>query len=308
MRKYNNIPPLRALKAFEASARHLSFTKAAEELFVTQAAISHQIKSLEDKIGVRLFKRFNRSLQLTTEGQVYLLAILEALEKLEKSSRQLVNRNAKGMLNLSLLPSFATKWMAKRIWRFQDQFPDIEVSISAFEWLADFKKENIDVAIRWGKGGWNDAYSELLFEEHVFPICNRSVFESLGENPQPEDLLNYKLHHDDFSPEDWEMWFKEAGVSLDQPIKGTRYSHTVMMLEAIENSQGFALGRTTLVVDDLKRNLFFAPFNISIKSDYAYYFVCPKGTEKLPKVAEFKKWIFKEAQKSIEYAQKFVGS
>ena len=113
MRKYNNIPPLRALKAFEASARLLSFTKAANELFVTQAAISHQIKSLEDKTGVKLFKRFNRALQLTTEGQVYLLSIMESLEQLEKASRQLVNRNAKGMLNISLLPSFATKWMAK---------------------------------------------------------------------------------------------------------------------------------------------------------------------------------------------------
>ena len=309
MRKYNNIPPLRALKAFESSARNLSFTKAAEELFVTQAAISHQIKSLEDMIGVKLFKRYNRSLQLTTEGQVYLLSIMEALEKLEKSTQQLANRNAKGMLNLSLLPSFATKWMAKRIWKFQDKFPDTEVSISAFEWLKKKKKEDIDVAIRWGKGDWDDVYCELLFEERVFPICNRKVYKALGKNPSPEVLLDYKLHHDDFSPEDWDMWFTEAGLSQHDPIKGTRYSHTVMMLEAIENSEGFALGRTTLVIDDLKRKLFFAPFNISIKSDYAYYFVCPKGNETLPKIAAFKKWLFDEAEASMQYAEEiFSGS
>lgn len=308
MRKYNNIPPLRALKAFESSARHLSFTKAADELFVTQAAISHQIKSLEEKTGVKLFKRFNRSLQLTTEGQVYLLSIIDSLEQLEKASRQLANRNAVGMLNISLLPSFATKWMAKRIWKFQDKFPDIEVSISAFEWLTDFKKENIDVAIRYGRGDWQDVYCELLLEERVFPICNRRVFKQLETDPVPSTLLDYKLLHDDFSSEDWEMWFKAANIAVELPIKGTRFSHTVMMLESIESSEGFALGRTPLVIDDLKRKLLFAPFNISIPSEFAYYFVCPKGTEETPKVLEFKKWIMKEANQTKKSAEKLCTS
>jgi len=307
MRKYNNIPPLRALKAFEASARLLSFTKAANELFVTQAAISHQIKSLEDKTGVKLFKRFNRALQLTTEGQVYLLSIMESLEQLEKASRQLVNRNAKGMLNISLLPSFATKWMAKRIWKFQDKFPDIEVSISAFEWLADFNKEDIDVAIRYGRGNWPNVYCELLFEERVYPICNRKVNKSLGNNPDPSILFDFKLLHDDFSTEDWDMWFKKAEIELKEPIKGTRFSHTVMMLETVENSNSFALGRTPLVIDDLKRKLLYAPFNISIGSDYAYYFVCPKGLENSPKIKDFKKWVINEAKKTNEAARRFFN-
>ena len=306
MRKYNNIPPLRALKAFESSARHLSFTKAAEELFVTQAAISHQIKSLEDKTGVKLFKRYNRSLKLTMDGQVYLLSIMESLEQLEKSSRQLSNRNSKGMLKISLLPSFATKWMAKRIWKFQDKFPEIEVSISAFEWLVDFKNEDIDIAIRYGRGNWQDVYSELLFEERVFPICSRSVFRSLDKNPNPSILFDHSLVHDDFSSEDWDMWFNKAGIQFTHPIKGTRFSHTVMMLESIENGKGFALGRTPLVIDDLQRKLLYAPFDVSIPSEYAYYFVCPKGTENTPKVIEFKKWIIKEANKSVKLAEKFL--
>jgi len=306
MRKYNNIPPLRALKAFESSARHLSFTKAAEELFVTQAAISHQIKSLEDMTGVKLFQRYNRSLKLTTDGQVYLLSIMEPLEQLEKASRQLSNRNSKGMLKISLLPSFATKWMAKRIWKFQDKFPEIEVSISAFEWLADFKKEDIDIAIRYGKGNWSDVYCELLFEERVFPICSKAVYRSLDENPSPSILLEHSLMHDDFSTEDWDMWFDEAGIDIKIPIKGTRFSHTVMMLESIENGKGFALGRTPLVIDDLQRKLLYAPFDISIPSEFAYYFVCPKGTENSPKVVEFKKWVIKEANNSIKMAEKFV--
>ncbi|MFK8011582.1 MAG: transcriptional regulator GcvA [Marinicellaceae bacterium] len=305
MRKYNNIPPLRALKAFESSARHLSFTKAANELFVTQAAISHQIKSLEEKTGVKLFKRFNRALELTTEGQVYLFSIMESLAQLEKASRQLANRNTKGMLNISLLPSFATKWMAKRIWKFQDKFPDIEVSISAFEWLADFNKEDIDVAIRYGRGNWPNVYSELLFEERVYPICNRRVFKKLGANPNPSILFDYNLLHDDYSSEDWDMWFKEANIALSSPIKGTRYSHTVMMLETVDNSNSFALGRTPLVIDDLKRKLLYAPFDISIPSEYAYYFVCPKGLENSPKIKDFKKWVFNEAKKTNDMAAKF---
>ncbi len=306
MRKYNNIPPLRALKAFESSARHLSFTKAAEELFVTQAAISHQIKSLEDKTGVKLFKRYNRSLQLTTDGQIYLLSIMESLEQLEKASRQLVNRNTKNMLNISLLPSFATKWMAKRIWRFQEKFPDIEVSISAFEWLVDFKREEIDIAIRYGRGNWPDVHSELLFEEKVFPICSRAVSNKLEKNPDPNILLNHKLAHDDFSSEDWQMWFKEANIPLTKEITGTRFSHTVMMLESIENGKGFALGRTPLVIDDLKRKILYAPFNICIPSDYAYYFVCKKGDEKLPQIKNFRDWIFAEAKKSKKLAEKYI--
>ncbi len=306
MRKYNNIPPLRALKAFESSARHLSFTKAAEELFVTQAAISHQIKSLEDKTGVKLFNRFNRSLKLTTEGQVYLVSIRESLEQLEKSSRLLVKRNSKDLLNISLWPSFATKWMAKRIWKFQDKHKEIEVSVSAFEWMFDSKKENIDVSIRYGRGDWEGVYCELLMEERVFPICSRSVYKTLGENPHPSILLEHSLVHDDYSVEDWDMWFDEAGITLYDPIIGTRFSHTVMMLESIENGKGFALGRTPLVIDDLNRKLIYAPFDVSIPSEYAYYFVCKKGTENSTKVIEFKKWVFKEAKKSIRLAEKLL--
>ena len=308
MRKYNNIPPLRALKAFEASARHLSFTKAADELYVTQAAISHQIKSLEEKTKIQLFKRFNRSLKLTTDGEIYLLSIMDALEHLEKATRQLSNRNASGLLNISLLPSFATKWMAKRIWKFQEKFPEIEVSISAFDGLVDFKKDNMDIAIRYGRGKWTNLYSELLFKESVFPICNRSVYKKLPKNPNPDILLNHKLVHDNFSSEDWDMWFKEAGVQLNKTIKGTRFSHAVMMLESIEDGIGFALGRTPLVVDDLKRKILYAPFKVSIPSDYSYYFVCPEELENTAKIKEFKKWIFQEAQKSKNIAKKIINN
>lgn len=305
MRKYKHIPPLRALKAFESSARHLSFTKASEELFVTQAAISLQIKTLEEKTGVKLFKRFNRSLQLTNEGQFYLTSIIDPLGQLETVSKKLIKRNETGPLNISLLPSFATKWMAKRIWKFQNKFPDIDVSISAFETLSDANNDNFNVAIKYGRGNWPNVYSELLLEERVYPICNKKLYKKLGDNPDPSILFDYNLLHDHYSAEDWDMWFKKANIQPSSPIKGTRYSHTVMMLETVDNSNSFALGRTPLVIDDLKRKLLFAPFKTSIASEFAYYFVCSKGLENSPQIKEFKKWVFNEAQKTKEQAQKF---
>ncbi len=305
MRKYNNIPPLRALKAFEASARHLSFTKAADELFVTQAAISHQIKSLEEKTKTQLFKRYNRSLQLTTTGQIYLLSIIESLDKLEKSSKQLTGRNSRNTLSISLLPSFATKWMAQRIWKFQDKYPEIEVRISACDSLVDFDQDESDIAIRYGRGHWPDVYSELLFEEQIFPICSRETYEKIKKDIQPKLLLSERLVLDDFSSDDWETWFQKAGINLDKPVRGTRFSHTVMMLESIENGHGFALGRTPLVIDDLRRNIFYAPFNINIASDYAYYFVCKSGHESTPQIAAFKEWVFSEAKRSRQQSIEF---
>ena len=308
MRKYNNIPPLRALKAFEASARHLSFTKAADELFVTQAAISHQIKSLEEKTKTQLFKRYNRSLQLTSTGQIYLLSIIESLDQLEKSSKQLTGRNSRNTLSISLLPSFATKWMAQRIWKFQDRYPEIEVRISACDSLVDFDQDESDIAIRYGRGHWEDVYSELLFEEQVFPICSRETYDKIKKDAHPNLLLSERLVLDDFSSDDWETWFEKAGICLDRPIRGTRFSHTVMMLESIENGHGFALGRTPLVIDDLRRNIFFAPFNVNISSDYAYYFVCKNGQESIPEIAAFKDWVFKEAQTSIKQSNDFFNT
>lgn len=308
MRKYHNIPPLRALKAFEASARHLSFTKAADELCVTQAAISHQIKSLEEKTKTQLFKRYNRSLQLTSAGQVYLLSIIESLNQLEKSSKQLAGRNSRNTLSISLLPSFATKWMAQRIWRFQDQFPEIEVRITACDSLVDFNQDESDIAIRYGRGNWDNVFSMLLFEEQVFPICSRETYENIKLNIHPSILLTQRLVLDDFSSEDWEAWFKKADICLETPIRGTRFSHTVMMLESIENGRGFALGRTPLVIDDLKRNIFYAPFDIYIPSDFAYYFVCKNGQENNPKIAAFKEWVSTEAKLSKRQANDFFAS
>jgi len=295
--KYRNIPPLRAIKAFEASARHLSFTKAAEELHVTQAAISHQIKNLELLTGAKLFERFNRSLKLTFDGRLYLISIRSALEGIEKATRQLKNKDATGTLNISVLPSFATKWLSKRIWKFQQQHHELDVRISAFEWLTDFKKDDCDVAIRYtADPNYPGLFCELLFEEEVFPVCSKQLYDSFDGQLQPEDLLQANLCHEDFTTEDWHDWFAAVGIQAKPQLRGTRFSHMVTMLEAVENHQGFALGRSPLVQDDINRGLLVAPFSTRLKSKMSYYVVYPQANEGDQKLQVIKQWLLAEAE------------
>ncbi|MCW8869601.1 MAG: transcriptional regulator GcvA [Proteobacteria bacterium] len=293
--RYKNIPPLRAIKAFEASARLLSFTQAADELNVTQAAISHQIKKLEEMTGVQLFERVNRSLKLTFEGRLYLISIRQALENIETATRQLINRDAAGTLNISVLPSFATKWLSKRIWRFQQQYKELDVRIASFEWLADFNKDNCDVAIRYtNEPNYAGLTSELLLNEEVFPVCSKAFYDAYQGQLTPADLLTAKLCHDDFTTENWDDWFKAAGLTPQSTLRGTRFSHMVTMLEAVENHQGFGLGRTPLVQDDINRGLLVAPFDIKIPGKMAYYLVYPSNTEQDQKVQIIRQWLLSE--------------
>ena len=295
--KYKNIPPLRAIKAFEASARHLSFTKAAAELHVTQAAISHQIKNLEEITGVKLFERFNRSLKITFDGRLYLITVRNALESIEKATRQLRNKDASGTLNISILPSFATKWLSKRIWRFQQQHKELDVRISAFEWLTDFKKDDCDIAIRYSADPkYPGLTSELFLEEEVFPVCSKQLYDSYAGKLTPRMLLDANLCHEDFTTEDWHDWFDAVGIQATPKLRGTRFSHMVTMLEAVENHQGFALGRTPLVQDDINRGLLVAPFKQSIKGRMSYYLVYPSSNESDQKLQIIRQWLFAEAE------------
>lgn len=296
--RYKHIPPLRAIKAFEASARLLSFTRAAEELNVTQAAISHQIKNLEDLTGVKLFDRINRSLKITFEGRLYLITIRQALENIETATRQLIIRDAAGTLNISVLPSFATKWLSKRIWRFQQQYKELDVRIASFEWMTDFKKDNCDIAIRYTNDpNYPGLTAELLLTEDVFPVCSKAFYEAYKGQLKPEDLLTAELCHDDFTTERWDDWFKAAGLKPPTNMRGTRFSHLVTMLEAVENHQGFGLGRTPLVQDDINRGFLVAPFDIKIPGKMAYYLVYPSNTMQDQKVQIIRQWLFAEIDK-----------
>lgn len=290
---YRNVPPLRALRAFEAAARHLSFTAAAEELHVTQAAVSQQIKHLESLLDVQLFRRINRRLELTEEGQAYVPEVRESLERLSAATARMARRQRLGILTVSVMPSFATRWLIPRLPRFRAQYPDVQVRISAFEWPVDFDKQDVDMAVRYGRGDWPSLHTVQLMDEEIFPVCSPRLTAKLDS---PEALAHYTLLHDDYSREDWFAWLDAAGVTGIDPAGGLSFSHTDLMLEAAERGLGIALGRTPLVAEALERGTLIRPCATTLPGDLAYYVVCPRQTADYPHIRAFREWLLQEAE------------
>lgn len=288
------LPPLNTLKAFESAAKNLSFTKAAEELHVTQAAISHQIKSLEDSLGVQLFRRLNRALLLTEEGQLLLPAVREALQILSNAVERLARHDASGPLTVSVLPSFATEWLVPRMSRFRQAHPEIELRVQATYEHVDFDRDDVDVALTFWIEQYPNLASERLMTEELFPVCSPRLIKE-GSHPlkTPEDLKYHTLLHDDMRT-NWKMWLQAAGVTGVDPERGPRFDASYLVQQAAIEGQGVALGRSALVKDALKQGLLVRPFNLSLPGDYAYYFVCPKHAFDRPKVKAFREWLQKE--------------
>lgn len=289
------LPPLKALSVFEAAARHLNFSRAAEELHVTQAAVSQQIKHLENWFGVALFVRSGRRLSLTEEGQILAPTIRDALQQILQASERVRDRQRSGSLTVSVLPSFASKWLVPRLWRFAESNPEIDVRVSAFEWLVDLNKEDIDLGIRYGRGRWPGLHADFLLSEDIFPVCSPALLKGRHPIREPADLVRHTLLHDDFSREDWKLWLMAAGVKDVNPERGLSFSHTSMMLEAAESGHGVALGRTPLVAEDLARGRLVRPFDLSLSGDYAYYLVCLEERASNEKISAFRNWILAEA-------------
>ena len=211
------LPPLTSIRYFEATARHLSLTKAAVELQVTHSAISHQIKALEEWLGVPLFRRLNRSIVLTEAGQAYVRPVREAFDRLAEASRVLRAREQAGTLTVSVVPSFATKSLVPQLGGFRRLHPDIDVRISASDKLVDFAREDVDVAIRYGRGAWPGLRIDRLIRENVIPVCSPQLLEGPNAPRAPADLINQTLLHDYDWPEDmWVRWLRMAGVTVER--------------------------------------------------------------------------------------------
>ena len=217
------LPPLNAIRAFEAAARHLSFTRAAEELNVTQAAISHQIKGLEDVLGIPLFRRLNRALMLTEAGQTYLPPLREALDQIADATARLKTADSGGALTISTLASFAAKWLVPRLPRFQERHPEIDVLISTTAQMVDFAQQDVDAAIRFGRGGWEGVRADRLLTEDIFPVCAPSLLEGSKPLLKPDDLSGFTLLHDDFLY-GWTMWLQAVGAQGVDAARGTRFT------------------------------------------------------------------------------------
>jgi LysR family transcriptional regulator, glycine cleavage system transcriptional activator len=295
MRVRRRLPPLNALRAFEAAARHLSFTRAANELNVTQAAISHQIKALEDHLGVALFRRLNRALMLTEDGQALFPAVRDAFDGLVDAMARLRARESGGTLTVSTLPSFAVKWLVPRMSHFQDKHPDIDLRISAKENLADFARDGIDVAIRFGRGKWPSVHADWLADEWLTPVCSAALLPTLRSE---RDLARATLLHEDMLPINgfptWETWLEAAGVTGVDASRGPRFSHTHLMLQAAMDGRGVALGQALIVRDDIAAGRLVEIFSFRLPTGAGYYVVYPSASAERPKVKAFREWVMTE--------------
>lgn len=288
------LPPLNAVRAFEAAARHLSFTHAAEELNVTQAAISHQVKSLEDRLGVLLFRRMNRALVLTEAGQTYLGPIRDALDRIADATERLTEGDRTGVLTISTMPSFAAKWLVPRLHRFQAAHPELEVRLSTTFTLVDFSKSDVDLAVRFGRGPWPGVRAERLMTEDVFPVCSPALLQGRHPLNVPDDLRHHTLLHDDFLIE-WPMWLRAVGATEVDATKGPRFTDSAIVLQLAIDGRGVALSRRVLAANDLASGRLVRPFKGSLPSDYSYYIVAPPAAFARPKVAAFRDWLLAEA-------------
>lgn len=292
------LPSLNGLRAFEAAARHLSFTLAAAELNVTQTAISHQIRRLEEELGIRLFVRQNRALALTPEARDYLPGVRAAFNDLRLATDRLLRKDDDKVLTVSTLASLAAKWLLPRLTDFQEQHPGIDVRITTSANLVDFQRDNVDAAIRYGRGQWPGVRADWLMADELFPVCSPSLLR--GDKPlrQPEDLRGYPLlHTSNANSDDWRLWLTAAGLPADiakQP--GITFDMIFMTIQAAIDGIGVAMGRTSYVQDDIAKGRLVVPFKIALPADAGFYLVSPEGRREAPKLAAFRQWVVAATQ------------
>lgn len=295
------LPPLNALRAFEAAARHRSFTRAAGELHVTQAAISHQVRQLEDWLGLKLFERSGHALTLTAEGKAYLPDLTDALDRLAAATARLAGNTLEGSLRITVLPSFASKWLMPRLARFRSACPDIDLQLTSSTALCDFSQNDYDMGIRLGLGRWPGLHADLIAHESLSPVCSPSLVADAAPLQTPSDLRRHTLLHD--QPRDaWQRWFEMAGVTGIDAGAGPGFSDSSMVLQAAIEGHGIALGRLFLASADIAAGKLIRPFAQSLPNDFSYWLVCPKSSLEKPRVAAFRRWLLHEAASCADQA------
>jgi LysR family glycine cleavage system transcriptional activator len=296
------MPGLPALRVFEAAARHLSFSRAAEELRVTPAAVSNQIRTLEDQIGVQLFWRTSRTMRLTGQGQTLLTGVTEAFATLGRTFER-IGDSLSTTLGVSMSASFAAKWLVPRLDRFRRSHPGIDLRIEVSDHVVDFATSDTQVAVRFGNGIYPNLRSDRLFEEFVFPVCSPGLLNGAHPLRTPSDLRHHTLIHLDWQARgdtwpDWRMWLLAAGAKDVDASHGIHLGLFSLISQAAIGGQGVALGNTSLVGDDLAAGRLVKPFDLSLRApgDFAYYVVAPLATAERPLVAAFRDWVLSESR------------
>lgn len=282
---------MQALRAFEAAARTRSLSRAAESLHLTHGAISHQIKSLEADLGVRLVERSGRGIRLTDEGERFAGRVRAVLSDLGDAVREVSEHSNPRQLRVSVMPSFAARWLLPRIGRFFAAHPEIDVDISASNAIADFKREDVDVGIRHGLGAWPGLHVEFVLDDVYFPVCSPNL--SGGHLPaRPQDLSSYTLLRSDGDL--WKPWFEAAGLDWPEPSRGPMFSDSSHTMQAAIEGQGIALARTSLLGNDLRNRILVRLFDIELPSPRKYFLVYPPRLVDSPKLIAFRQWLFDE--------------
>src|SRR5215469_16609564 len=289
------LPPLNALKAFEAVARSNSVTRAAEELSVTQGAVSQQVKTLEATLGVKLFNRERQRLKITPAGRDYLNVVREALDHIGAGTERLMQRQNAGVLTVSTSLDFAAKWLVHRLARFAAAHPGIDLRVSATMHTVDFAREDIDVAVRHGDGNWPGLEATRLCAEQIFAICSPKLLAGRNRLQWPADVLKWPLLRLVDQSKAWERWFALAGVVAPEQLPGPVLNRASILIDAAIDGQGIALARTTLAAWDVVSGRLVRPFDLSWRPADTYWIVCPKATAKVAKIAAFRQWLLAEA-------------
>ncbi len=304
-----HFPGLRSLRAFDAAAKHLSFTKAAEVMGVTPAAISHQIKELEDQLRLTLFVRTSRSMRLTKQGEILHAAAQESIEVLTRALHRIKKLENRNQIRVTSTPSVAAKWLVPRLDRFLEAVPGADVRVDVSNAVVDFDRDDIDVAIRFGTGKYDGLRSDLLFRDSLSPVCNPDIITKEKPLRSPRDLLRHTLIHLDWEAgslwPNWRMWMQAAGVMDFDEKSGLHFSQTSLGIQAALDGQGVALGDSNLVADDLAAGRLVKPFELSLKapSAFSYHLITRLDTKDAPIVNAFRDWCLAEAEQGREVAK-----
>src|SRR5437879_7017301 len=292
------LPSLNGLHAVGPAARHLRFANAASELKVTQTAISHQIRRLEEELGIRLFVRQNRALALTPEAREYLPGVRAAFNDLRLATDRLLRKDNDYVLTVSTLASLAAKWLLPRLSAFQEAHPGIDVRITTSTSLVDFKSGDVDAAIRYGRGHWPGLRADWLMADELFPVCSPALLAGKKPLRQPEDLADHVLLHSSAgNDDDWRLWLTAAGLPTNlskQP--GVTFDLVFMTVQAAIDGVGVAMGRTSYVQDDIAKGRLVVPFKFALPADAGFYLVSPEARADLAKLSSFRQWLIASVQ------------
>ncbi|MDB5838463.1 MAG: transcriptional regulator, LysR family [Herminiimonas sp.] len=294
------IPPLNPLRAFEVAARHLSFTRAGEELCVTAAAVSHQVKTLEESLGVILFERRTKSLELTDAGKAYLPGVQQAFNQLAEATHQLYSRGNPTTLKVNMPPTFAVKWYIPRLDRFMKAHPEIDIKVSTSADPLDFARADFDLAIRYGKGIYPGLHAELVLPVEVFPVCSPALMKGPHPLRVPADLKHHTLLHDESkysdasSNPDWAMWLRFAGVEGVDATRGPSFWPSHLVIDAALDGLGVALVKKNWVGTDLAEGRLVRPFDLSLPVEFSYFVIYPESRINDKPIKRFVDWIRSE--------------